>query len=118
LSLISDQQAAMVRDLRGGGELEYDPESRTYVLDYRASEYDELAAAVVAGVSELAGVPAERIDLNAVVHPGALNRLFERRRDGTPREGGRLAFRLEGCEVVVTATAEIRLDPPTRILGE
>lgn len=107
----------MERDGGERGRLEYDPRSRTYVVDYRDSEYDELAAAVVAAVSELTGIPTERIDLNAVVHPESLNRLFGERPNGTPREGGELTFRLAGCEVTVTASHEISLTPPEHTLG-
>jgi hypothetical protein len=77
----------MSREINDGFDLEYDPRDQSYFLDCSRDERDGLTTTVVAVVSELMGVPLERIALNGVVHPDALNRLFSDRQDGTERDG-------------------------------
>lgn len=108
----------MSRERNDGFDLEYDPQDQSYRLDYSRAERDELTTTVVAVVSELTGVPLERMALNGVVHPDALNRLFSDRQDGTARDGGTLTFCLAGCEVTVVAHREIRFAPSDGPCGE
>ena len=86
---------------------EYDPRSRAYRLSYDPDDERELSTVVVSAVSKLMGVPIEQVELNSVVHPGALNLLFSDRPNGGPREGGTLVFTLAGCEVTLEGGGEI-----------
>jgi len=97
----------------GTGERpQYNPDCGAYQLHLDTDDEEELSSAIVSAVSAVTGVPIEEVGLNEVVHPGALNRLFSNRRDGTPREGGELVFVLAGCEVMVKGYGEIVLAPP------
>lgn len=102
----------MISHMGGGEECrtvpEYDPGGRVYRLSYDPDER-ELSTVVVSAVSRVMGVPVEELELNAVVHPGALNLLFSDRPNGTPREGGSLTFRLAGCEVTLEGNGEVVL---------
>lgn len=88
---------------------EYDPGSRAYRLSYDPDDERELSTVVVSAVSALTGVPIEELELNGVVHPGALNLLFRDRPNGSPRAGGTLVFTLAGCEVTLEGEGEIVL---------
>jgi hypothetical protein len=96
-----------------GGEREglpeYDPVDRVYRLSYDPDDERELSTVVISAVSRVMGVPVEELELNAVVHPEALNLLFSDRPNGTPREGGSLTFLLAGCEVTLEGSGEVVL---------
>jgi hypothetical protein len=88
---------------------EYDPVDRVYRLSYDPDDERELSTVVVSAVSRVTGVPIEELELNAVVHPGALDLLFSDRPNGAPRKGGVLTFPLAGCEVTVEGSGEVAL---------
>jgi hypothetical protein len=46
------------------------------------------------------------VELNAILDPDALDRLFDTRTDGTPRSGGSVTFELLDCAVTVDADAD------------
>jgi hypothetical protein len=89
----------------------YDPETGTYVVDYHETGDIELSVTIVHAVLEATGRDATDVNLNAVVQPDALNRIFDDRRDGMPRDGGTLTFEFAGCHVTVTGDGEVRVDP-------
>lgn len=97
---------------RKGEGPQYNPDCGAYHLHLDTDGEGEVPTVVVSAVSAVTGVPIEEIGLNEVVHPGALNRLFSDRCDGTPREGGELVFSLAGCEVTLRSNGEIVLAPP------
>lgn len=72
-----------------------------------------LTHAVVEAVADVCEV--DPIDLEPrlyqAVDPDALDRLFARRADGTPREGGRVEFVLAGCQVRVEADGTVKVTP-------
>ena len=80
---------------------EYDPSSRAYRLSYDPDDERELSTVVDSADSKLRRVSIEQLELNSVVHPGALNLLFSDRPNGAPRERGTLVFTLAGCEVTL-----------------
>lgn len=69
----------------------------------------DLTHAVVEAVAEVRGVDPVGLEprLYQAVDPDALNRLFARRADGTPREGGRVEFVLAACQVCVEADGSV-----------
>jgi hypothetical protein len=89
----------------------YDPETGTYVVDYHETSDVELSVTVVHAVLEVTGKEPTAVNLNAVVQPDALNRIFGHQPDGTSRTGGTLSFELAGCRVTVTGDGRIRVDP-------
>jgi len=82
-----------------------------YVVDHDETRYRELSVTVVHAVLDVTGKEPTEVDLNAVVHPDALNRIFSPTHDGTPRDGGTLEFELAGCRVRVDGDGEVRVDP-------
>ena len=90
---------------------EYDPERGVYVVDHDPTNERELSVTVVHAVLDVTDVAPTEVNLNDVVHPDALNEIFERKYDGTPRRGGKLSFRLAGCGVTVLPGGEVRIDP-------
>jgi len=91
----------------------YDPETGSYVVDHHETSDVELSVTVVHAVLEVTDADPTDIDLNAVVRPDALNRIFGHKPDGTSRVGGTLTFELAGCRVTVTGDGEVRVDPTT-----
>jgi hypothetical protein len=90
---------------------EYDPETGTYVVDYHETSDVELSVTVVHAVLAATGAEAMEANLNDVIHPDALNRLFADTHDGRPRTGGTLTFEFAGCRVTVEGGGEVRVDP-------
>jgi len=88
-----------------------DFEDEVYVVNYYDTSDIELSVTVVHAVLEVTGKEPTDVDLNAVVQPDALNRLFSPKHDGDPREGGRIEFDLAECKVTVTGDGEVRVDP-------
>lgn len=82
-----------------------------YVVNYYDTSDVELSVTVVHAVLEVTGKEPTDVNLNAVVQPDALNRIFDPKRDGTPRDGGTLEFELGGCRVTVDGSGEVRVDP-------
>ena len=96
---------------RGELDLEYDPDCETYHAHHDFSNGTELSVAVAGAVGRVTDRDPADLNVNEVVHPDALNSLFSPRYDGTTREGGTLAFDLEGCAVTIHADGEIVIDP-------
>jgi hypothetical protein len=90
---------------------EYDPERDAYVADHGPSSDEELSVTVVHAVLEATGKDPTDVNLNAVVQPDALNRIFAPKHDGTSRRGGRLEFEFAGCLVTVHGDGEVVVDP-------
>ena len=82
-----------------------------YVVNHYETSDIELSVTVVHAVLEVTGADPTDVNLNAVVQPDALNRIFNPKHDGEPREGGRIEFDLAGCHVTVTGDGEVRVDP-------
>jgi hypothetical protein len=85
-------------------------------VEFELDDRQHIGTAVVRAVSEAVGTPVTEIDveLNDIVDPDALNRLFAPRYDGTPRHGGRVIFEMSNCEVTVFESGRVRAVP----LGE
>ncbi|MFB6102137.1 MAG: HalOD1 output domain-containing protein [Haloplanus sp.] len=94
-----------------GGTARYDPERDAYVADHRETSDRELSVTVVHAVLEATGKEPTDVNLNAVVQPDALNRIFAPTHDGTPRNGGTLTFDFAGCRVTVDGDGEIVVEP-------
>ncbi|MFC7172987.1 HalOD1 output domain-containing protein [Haloplanus litoreus] len=90
---------------------EYDPETGTYTVNYHETSDIELSVTVVHAVLEATGKEPTDVNLNDVVQPDALNRLFSHKHDDTARSGGTLTFEFAGCLVTVEGDGEIRVDP-------
>jgi len=86
-------------------------ENGVYVVNYYETSDIELSVTVVHAVLEVTGKEPTDVNLNAVVQPDALNRIFSPKHDGTPRAGGTIEFELAGCQVTITGGGEIRVDP-------
>lgn len=86
-------------------------EGDVYVVNYYETSDIELSVTVVHAVLEVTGKEPTDVNLNAVVQPDALNRIFSPKHDGTPRTGGTIEFELAGCHVTITGDGEIRVDP-------
>ncbi|SDZ91969.1 hypothetical protein SAMN04488065_1220 [Haloplanus vescus] len=81
------------------------------VVDHHETSDVELSVTVVHAVLEATGKEPTDVNLNDVIQPDALNRLFSPKHDGTPRRGGRVSFDFAGCHVTVYGDGEIHVDP-------
>jgi len=88
-----------------------DSEDGVYVVNYYETSDIELSVTVVHAVLEATGKEPTDVNLNSVIQPDALNRIFSPKHDGTPREGGTIEFELAGCHVTVDGDGEVRVDP-------
>ena len=86
---------------------EYDPERDAYVADHGNTADEELSVTVVHAVLEATGEDPTDVNLNDVIQPDALNRIFAPKHDGTPRRGGTLEFEFAGCLVTVSGDGEV-----------
>lgn len=79
----------------------------------RVIEPDEtVTTAVVRAVGRVRGRPPESLrPLSEVVEPKALNKLFERRHDGSSRVGGRVSFVYGECHVAVDNGEYLTVEP-------
>jgi hypothetical protein len=82
-----------------------------HVVNHHETSDIELSVTVVHTVLEATGKEPTDVNLNSVVQPDALNRIFAPKHDGTPRDGGTLEFELAGCHVTVDGDGEVRVDP-------
>lgn len=90
---------------------EYDSDRGVYVADHREAGDRELSVTVVHAVLDATGKGTTDVNLNDALNPDALNRLFGPKHDGTPRDDGTITFPFAGCNVVVDAGGEVRVDP-------
>jgi len=90
-----------------GGE----PADRVHVVNYYETSDIELSVTVVHAVLEVTGKDPTDVNLNDVIQPDALNRIFSPKHDGTPRDGGRVEFDFAGCHVTVCGDGEVRVAP-------
>lgn len=88
-----------------------DPEHDVYTVNYHETSDIELSVTVVHAVLEATGKDPTEVNLNAVIQPDALNRIFSPKHDGTSRDGGTIEFDVAGCHVTVDGDGEIRVDP-------
>ncbi|SDN20038.1 hypothetical protein SAMN04487949_3643 [Halogranum gelatinilyticum] len=71
-------------------------------MEYELGADESVSMAVVRAVSALIGCePCSLQPLGNVVDPDALDALFDRQYDGTPRTGGRLSFVYNGCHITI-----------------
>ncbi|SFG52406.1 hypothetical protein SAMN04488063_2303 [Halopelagius inordinatus] len=89
-----------------------DPDSRFRRVEVTRSSDEHLATTVVYALSEaLDRNPNDLpVELNQVVDPDALERVFEERGE-TPRGPGRLVFEIADCEVTVTSSGRVTVVP-------
>jgi hypothetical protein len=88
-----------------------DSEAGVYAVNYYDTSDVELSVTVVHTVLEATDKEPTEVNLNSVIQPDALNRIFSPKHDGTPRDGGTIEFELAGCHVTVDGDGEIRVDP-------
>jgi hypothetical protein len=94
-----------------GSTTEYDPERDAYVANHRSASDEELSVTVVHAVLEATGREPTDVNLNDVIQPDALNRIFAPKHDGTPRRGGTLRFEFADCLVTVDGDGEVMVEP-------
>lgn len=87
-----------------------DSQGVTVVNHYETSDI-ELSVTVVHAILDATGKDPMDVNLNDVIQPDALNRIFEPKPDGTLRSGGTVTFNVAGCRVTVHGDGEIRVDP-------
>ncbi|WP_435067630.1 HalOD1 output domain-containing protein [Haloplanus sp. C73] len=87
-----------------------DSQGVTVVNHYETSDV-ELSVTVVHAVLEATGKDPMDVNLNDVIQPDALNRIFAPKPDGTLRDGGTISFDFAGCHVTVQGDGEVRVDP-------
>lgn len=74
---------------------------RTPDVERPVDEADQLSQVIVAAMAEALDTEVHEIPpLYESVDPEALDDLFGRRHDGTLRDGGRIAFDHDECEIV------------------
>ncbi|WP_435366037.1 HalOD1 output domain-containing protein [Haloarchaeobius sp. DYHT-AS-18] len=75
---------------------------RIRTVEYELGVEESVSMAVVRAVSAFIGCePCSLQPLGNVVDPDALDTLFDRRYDGTPRTGGRLSFVFNDCHITI-----------------
>lgn len=89
----------------------YDEDTGRYRVTYDGGM--DLSVLIVSAISSITGTDPVKIDppLNEAIDPDALDRLFDDRPGGLPREGGHLVFYLGGCRVTVYSDGELVIDP-------
>lgn len=81
-------------------------------MEYEVGPTETITSAVVRAVCAVQGRdPCSLRPLAEVLDPDALEVLFEARRNGSPRVGGRLSFVFGHCDVVVENGEYIKVDP-------
>lgn len=84
-------------------------------VDRSRGEERPLSLAIVEAIAEREGVEPTEIEppqyqaLYEVCNPEALDALFARREDGTPRGDGRIELRFCGYDLVVTSDGEVTI---------
>lgn len=86
-------------------------EDGVYVVNYYETSDIELSVTVVHAVLEATGKNPTDVNLNDVIQPDALNRIFSPKHDGTPRAGGTIEFEFADCHVTIDGDGEVRVDP-------
>lgn len=72
----------------------------------------EPSTVVVLAVADATETDAlDLASLNDSIDPDCLDRLFEPKQDGTPREGGHVTFPFAGHHVTVHSAGKVVLDP-------
>ncbi|MGM0590404.1 MAG: HalOD1 output domain-containing protein [Halobacteriota archaeon] len=81
-------------------EVQHDPETH-------------LGTTIVHAVCRASGLEVDElgVELNEVVNPDALDRLFADRLDGTPRKGGKIVFSILDFEVTVDGSGHVVVTP-------
>ena len=93
---------------------EYDEDSESYRTVLATA--DSASTTVPLAVAALEDGDVEEVPILAeVVDPNAMERLFARKPDGTPRQGGSLTFTFADYEIALEAVAggiEVEIRPP------
>ena len=93
---------------------EYDDAGEAYRTVLATAE--SVSTTITLAVAALEDREVEEVPILAeVVDPDAMERLFAEKPDGTPRQGGRIAFTLAGYEITLEAIAdgiEVEIRPP------
>lgn len=72
--------------------------------------WDSLAVTVLKAVADREGVDVTDLPpLDDIVNPDALDEVFARKHDGTPRQGGRITFSYAGYSVTVHSDQGVEL---------
>lgn len=95
-----------------------DPDSRFRPVEVTRGSDEHLTTTVVYALSEaLNCAPNDLpVELNQVVDPDALERVFEERGE-TPRGPGRLVFEIADCKVTVTSSGRVTVVPVSSTVG-
>ena len=98
-------------------ELQYDQSNDRYVIRYDPDGSATLLSTIVHALTGIVEVDVSQgeFSLYDSVDPDALERIFARKGDGSPRTGGHVAFTALEREVYVYATGEIYVYPPPQI---
>jgi len=87
---------------------------RHYFVSHDPESASKLSTTVVHALADVMGadVTDAGFTLSDSVDPDALDRIFSTTEDGTERQGGHLAFTVEGYRVTVYGDGEIVITPP------
>lgn len=102
---------------RGRGWNQPQPrQPNTYYAYHDPDGSAELTTTVVHALADVMGkdVTDTGFSLYDSVDPDALDRLFSKKADGTPRPPGHVAFSVEGHQVTVYSSGEIVITSPVK----
>jgi len=90
------------------------PEAQPYVVTHDFGGSAELTTTLAHAISDVTGIDVTDTGFTIAdyVDPGALDRLFRPKPDGTPRSNGQLSLTIWGCQVTVHADGRIVITPP------
>jgi hypothetical protein len=85
-------------------------------IERRPPEGKHIGVCIAQAVAEANAVETRELEaeLNEVVDPDALNRLFSDRPNGAPRDGGTVSFEIADCRVTVDPDRTVVVEPTAR----
>ena len=91
-------------------------ESRQYVSYFDPSGPAKLGTVLVHALADLMGTDVRYVErvLYETVDPSSLDRLFQRRHDGSTRYEGHTSFTVDGYAVVISADGRIEIASTAR----
>lgn len=86
-----------------------------YFVQHEFGGTSELTTTLVHAISDVTGADVRQAEESLVdyVDPGALDRLFKPRSDGTPRPNGHMSFTIWDHQVTVYHNGQIAITPPS-----
>lgn len=98
-------------------DLQYDRPNDRYVVQYDPDGSATLLTTIVHALTTIVDVDVSQgeFSLYDSVDPDALERIFSKKADGTPRSDGHVAFTALECEVYVYANGDIFIYPPAQV---